>query len=101
MQPDLVVVCDGTKIVEEGVHGAPDFVIEILSPSTAWRDQTQKRDLYGKHGVREYWIINPEAREVTAWNLEDGKFSLPRAGSLIVGMDVVIFPGLNLKITEK
>ncbi|MFA6506197.1 MAG: Uma2 family endonuclease [Treponemataceae bacterium] len=101
VQPDLVVVCDESKLVDEGVRGAPDFAIEILSPSTAWRDQTEKRDLYEKHGVREFWVINPETREVTAWNLENGKFSLPRAGSLAVGMDVPIYPGLNLKVTEK
>ncbi len=101
VQPDVVVVCDESKIVEEGIRGAPDFAVEILSPSTAWRDQTQKRDLYEKHGVREFWIVNPESREVTAWNLENGKFGLPRGGSLGVGMDVTIFPGLNVKITEK
>jgi Uma2 family endonuclease len=95
VQPDVVVVCDESKIVEEGIRGAPDFVIEILSPSSAWRDQTQKRDLDEKHGVREFWIVNPETREVAAWNLENGKFTLPRGGSLMVGMDVNIYPGRN------
>ena len=101
VQPDLVVVCDEAKLVDEGVRGAPDFAVEIMSPSTAWRDQTEKRDLYERHGVREFWIINPETLEITAWTWEDGSFSLPRAGSLRAGMDVSIFPGLRLQVTEK
>jgi Uma2 family endonuclease len=54
VQPDLVVVCDPNKLVDEGVRGAPDLAIEILSPSTAWRDQTVKRELYEQRGVREF-----------------------------------------------
>jgi Uma2 family endonuclease len=101
VQPDLVVVCDETKLIDEGVRGAPDLVIEILSPSTAWRDQTEKRDLYEHNGVREFWIVNPESLEITAWTWENGTFLLPRAGSLRVGLDVSIFPGLKLRVTEK
>lgn len=101
VQPDVAVICGEDKIIEEGIRGAPDFVIEILSPSTAWRDQTQKRDLYEKHGVREFWIVNPESLEVAAWTKDDEKFSLPRGGSLAAGMTVRIFPGLTLKIVEK
>lgn len=101
VQPDLVVVCDEAKLVDEGIRGAPDFAIEILSPSTAWRDQTVKRDLYEKYGVREFWIVNPETLEITAWTQEGGAFSLPRAGSLRVGLEVSIFPGLRLQVTEK
>lgn len=101
VQPDVVVLCDEAKIIEEGIRGAPDFVIEILSPSTAWRDQTQKRDLYEKHGVREFWIVNPASLEVTAWSREGDKFSLPRGGSLAAGMEVRLYPGLALTIAEK
>lgn len=59
VQPDLVVICDSTKLTEQGCTGAPDFVLEILSPSTAFKDMEEKLRLYESSGVREYWILNP------------------------------------------
>lgn len=66
VQPDLLFVSqDRLAIVQErGVFGAPDLVIEILSPSTAERDMQTKRQIYGKYGVREYWIVDPKSRTV-------------------------------------
>ena len=60
VQPDVIVVCDRNKLIDKGVRGGPDFVVEILSPSTAMKDFSKKKTLYAKHGVREYWIVNPE-----------------------------------------
>jgi len=59
VQPDVVVVCDEKKLDERGCRGAPDFIVEVASPSTAARDQIQKAALYEKHGVREYWVVHP------------------------------------------
>ncbi len=59
VQPDLVVICDSAKLTEQGCTGAPDFVLEILSPSTAFKDMEDKLRLYESRGVREYWILNP------------------------------------------
>ena len=59
VQPDLVVYCDGTKLTRAGARGAPDFVVEILSPSTSRKDQKEKFDLYENRGVREYWVLDP------------------------------------------
>ncbi len=59
VQPDLVVVCDSAKLTRQGCTGAPDFVLEILSPTTAFKDMEEKLRLYESHGVREYWILNP------------------------------------------
>ncbi len=59
VQPDFSVVCDSSKVDDRGCRGAPDFIIEILSPSTAAKDQIRKLSLYEKHGVKEYWIIHP------------------------------------------
>ena len=59
VQPDIVVICDENKLDDKGCRGAPDWVIEILSPSTAVRDMNTKRQLYEKHGVKEYWLIHP------------------------------------------
>jgi Uma2 family endonuclease len=57
--PDFMVVCDPDKIKFDGIHGAPDLVVEILSPSTAKVDRTHKKDVYAKSGVREYWTVSP------------------------------------------
>jgi Uma2 family endonuclease len=59
VQPDLAVVCDAQKLDERGCRGAPDWIIEILSPATARLDQIKKLALYEKHGVREYWLVHP------------------------------------------
>jgi Uma2 family endonuclease len=56
VQPDISVICETSKIDEKGCHGAPDFIIEILSPSTASKDTIIKKELYEKNGVKEYWI---------------------------------------------
>ena len=72
VQPDVIVVCDHEKLIDKGVRGGPDFVVEILSPSTAMKDLSQKKTIYAKHEVREYWIVNPEDRAGMAYRL-DGK----------------------------
>lgn len=72
--PDLMVVCDPSKIKSSFIEGAPDFVAEILSPSTRRRDLSLKRDTYEKFGVKEYWIIDPRAETIDVYTLEEGKF---------------------------
>lgn len=76
VQPDLSVVCDTSKLDARGCRGAPELVIEILSPSTAARDQLTKRALYERHGVREYWTVHPLDRIVTIYaRNEAGSFA--------------------------
>lgn len=73
VQPDLLFVArERTDIIGDRVRGAPDWAVEILSPGSEKRDLVVKKDLYAKHGVREYWIIDPEARAVTIHALENG-----------------------------
>ena len=72
--PDIVVVCDLSKLSRNTVDGAPDLVIEILSPSTARFDMLKKFQQYQKAGVREYWIVNPEFKTVSAHVLDSGKY---------------------------
>lgn len=98
VQPDAFVVCDKSKLIDEGVRGAPDFIIEVLSPSTAMKDQTEKRRLYESHGVREYWIVNPETLEAFIYLLKDGRYALPSAADLRQATAVSIFAGLELKV---
>ena len=77
VQPDLMVVCDRTKLDDRGCRGAPDWVIEVLSPSSASHDQILKRALYERHGVREFWLIHPVDRIVTVYRLVDGAYGRP------------------------
>ena len=63
-QPDLFVVCDTEKITHQRINGAPDFIIEVVSPSNSEHDYYYKCNLYMQYGVREYWIVNPETKNV-------------------------------------
>jgi Uma2 family endonuclease len=67
VQPDLSIICDRSKIDERGCKGAPDWIIEIVSPGTAARDWKAKFDLYEENGVNEYWIISPKDRFVSVF----------------------------------
>jgi Uma2 family endonuclease len=99
VQPDAFVVCDPGKLTDEGVIGAPDFIIEVLSPATAMKDQTEKRLLYEAQGVREYWIINPDTFELFIYTLkENRKYGLPEVADLREAVPVRIFEGLSLKV---
>ncbi len=69
LQPDLVIVCDRSKLDEKGCRGAPDLVVEILSPGTAGRDLRGKFSLYERHGVREYWVVQPVDRTLMVFRL--------------------------------
>lgn len=79
VQPDLMIVCDKSKIDRRGVHGAPDLVVEILSDSTRRNDQLVKYRMYQKAGVREYWVVDPMTRVLLVHTLEDGQYSSPHA----------------------
>lgn len=74
VQPDIVVVCDPTKIQERGCFGAPDFIIEILSPSTAKKDIQLKFELYEEAKVTEYWIVEPRNNTVEVFVLVNDKY---------------------------
>jgi len=80
VQPDLLVVCDRSKLDEAGCNGAPDMVIEILSPSTARHDRLIKFQQYRQAGVREYWIVDPDTKSVQACLLENGKYTVTAYG---------------------
>ena len=74
VQPDIVVVCDRSKIDNKGCNGVPDMVIEILSPSTAKHDKVLKFNTYKRAGVREYWIVDPDYKTVQVYILENGRY---------------------------
>ncbi len=73
-QPDIIFVSKARAeiLVDEGIRGAPDLVIEIRSPTTAERDRTIKRKLYQRQGVAQYWIVDPDAETIEIWDFESG-----------------------------
>ena len=78
VQPDLMFISKERAdiITPANVQGAPNLVVEVLSPSTAQRDWTQKRDLYAKYGVRELWLVAPDARLAWVMALTDGEYAI-------------------------
>jgi len=74
VQPDLVIICDRSKLDEAGCKGAPDMVVEILSPSTSHYDKTTKLKRYLKAGIREYWIIDPETQSLAVNIQKDSSY---------------------------
>jgi Uma2 family endonuclease len=76
VQPDTSVICDPSKIIEKGCLGAPDLIVEILSPSTSKKDLNEKFQLYEKHGVKEYWVVDPGNKYISVFHLlTEGKDS--------------------------
>jgi len=104
VQPDLLFVSnERTGILTEAVvRGAPDLVIEILSPSTRRRDDTLKRDRYEKWGVLEYWLADPKSRSVRVYRRSGAAFGAPRDLHAAPG-DIVttpLLPGLEIPVSE-
>lgn len=85
--PDLFIVCDRDKIRKDGIYGAPDFILEILSPSTAQKDKITKTSKYLSTGVREYWIIDPLKKQLIVYEFEEPMtYVLPLTGSRGIGI---------------
>ena len=76
VQPDIIVVCDKSKLDRKRCNGAPDLAIEILSPSSSSHDMIRKYNKYKSTGVREYWIVSPDSRLVHACVLKDGDYEV-------------------------
>lgn len=77
VEPDIFVVCDESKITEKNIKGAPDLIIEVLSPSNIIKDRRTKKWLYEQHGVKEFIIISPMEESAERYWLVDGKYGLP------------------------
>ncbi len=100
VQPDICVICDVEKVDEKGCLGAPDLVIEILSPGNNKKELKNKYEVYEEAGVREYWIIHPAEQTFSKYILTDGRFQSSRM--LTIGDEVTtdILPGFVLDLDE-
>ena len=99
VQPDLLVVCDPSKLDDHGCLGAPDWIIEIISPSTASHDHIVKRAIYEQFGVKEYWIIQPADQIVMVYRLNaEGCYGKPDVHSESDIIPVGIFPELQIDL---
>jgi Uma2 family endonuclease len=97
VQPDLFVVCDSSKITPQGIVGAPDWVVEVLSPATASRDQITKRALYEAEGVREYWLVHPIDRILTIYRqVAASQYGPPEILEMKGRIAIAALPGLEI-----
>ena len=100
VQPDVLIVCDKSK-TENGIriHGAPDWVLEVISPSTSRKDYIRKTKKYRESGVREYWIIDPYSKKLITYNFE--KSSNPTMRNLEGKLPIEIYGGeLEIDLDE-
>lgn len=98
VDPDISVVCDKSKLTEKGCNGAPDLIMEVVSPSTQQMDYGIKLFKYRTAGVREYWIINPVTRIVNVYDLENEERTCQY--SFNDEISVCIFNGLSIQLSE-
>lgn len=96
VQPDVLVVCDASKIDERGVRGAPDWVAEVLSPQTARKDLTVKLLAYERSGVQEYWLLHPTDRLVTVYRLVDGRYGRPEISEMKDTLAIGVLPDVTI-----
>lgn len=77
VEPDISVICDKNKLIDQGCLGSPDFIIEIVSPSTKSHDYIRKLNIYNQYGIKEYWIVNPLNETVLVFVIENDAFDAP------------------------
>ena len=98
VEPDIVVICDRDKLDDKGCHGAPDWVIEIVSPSSKTMDNYKKLGAYIEAGVREYWIVDPIRETVIVYDIENGE--IPRFYHFTDSVNSAIFEELVIDFSE-
>lgn len=99
VQPDVFIVCDGGKIREHNIQGAPDLIVEVVSPGTEVKDRREKKRLYEQSGVREYLIVFPEREYVERYVLEEGQYGSPEIFNWDERLRLSIFP-IEVKLAE-
>jgi Uma2 family endonuclease len=100
VQPDLSIVCDKDKLDDKGCNGAPDMIIEILSPSSVKLDRWRKFQLYEKAGVKEYWLVDPINESVEIYLLISGQYKFQGVFTKDDTISVNILTGLKLDLNQ-
>jgi Uma2 family endonuclease len=101
VQPDISVICDRSKLDDKGCKGAPDLIIEILSPTTSKKDRVTKFYLYERFGVKEYWIISPDEKYVQVYIMGiNGKYGRHEFYTEEQIMPCATLPGLEINLAE-
>ena len=102
VQPDVLFISRAREhtVTDDNVRGAPDLVIEILSPSTADRDLGYKHDLYGRHGVLEYWIVDPVAETIAVHRQGDGRLEAAETLGRGDTLRTALLEGLELRLDD-
>jgi Uma2 family endonuclease len=100
VQPDVFIVCDRQKLDERGTRGAPDWVVEVLSPSSARHDQIVKVPAYERAGVREVWLVHPLDRTLTIYRLEAGRYGCATRLDLKGQTPLTAVPGVTIDWDE-
>lgn len=100
VQPDICVICDLSKIEERGCVGAPDLIVEILSPSTSRKDLNDKYSVYEEVGVKEYWIVMPMEQIIQVFHLKNERYLLHGAYNREDVITSEMFPGLEINLKE-
>jgi len=98
VQPDLCVICDPAKLDDRGCLGAPDLVVEILSPGNTQKETDNKFRLYEEAGVREYWIVEPDDKFVLVYVCREGEFVGLRPRTETVPLTSTVLPGLTIDL---
>ena len=100
LEPDISVICDPSKLDDIGCKGAPDLIMEILSPSTNRHDKLTKFNLYQRAGVREYWIVDPVSKSVQIFVLEDGHYAAKDFGSAEEKVQVNVLEDCKIDLSQ-
>jgi Uma2 family endonuclease len=100
VQPDLCVICDKTKLDDRGCIGAPDLIIEILSPGNSKKEMDIKYDLYEENKVKEYWIVNPITQTVSVFVLENNKYVGLKPLIIDSTLESQLFPNMKIKVKK-
>ncbi len=102
VQPDVLFISHkrASIVVEEEIRGAPDLAVEVLSPGTETRDRTYKKHLYGRYGVREYWIIEPVLQTLEVHQSTGSSFDVPTIYQATEALNSPLFPGLDIRLSE-
>ena len=100
LQPDICVVCDASKLDDRGCLGAPDIVVEVLSPGNKVKELRNKYDIYEESGVKEYWLVSPQDETFLIYTLIDEKYQASRLMTYGDTVTSTVLPGFALDLTE-